>query len=170
MTSSSSTSNTTLPGSSRGSGQHGQPSVGFHASLAIALGRFIPRHGIDQYGGCHHRSARVASPQPQSHPVRLWRESKGRGRTGAAVSTRKSRTQHRNPRSGRSADSLNLTTLALPKKPTSPTVRSNASQTPKIHAHPVHRDGPQPTAAALLLRRPRCRPRPARWRSPADAR
>ena len=68
-----STSNTTLPGSSRGSGQHGQPSVGFHASLAIALGRSIPRHGIDQYGGCHHRSARVASPQPQSQPVRLRR-------------------------------------------------------------------------------------------------
>ena len=51
----------------RGSGYHGLTAAGSSHGIksvllqaGVALGRSTYRHGSDQYGGCHHRSARVA--------------------------------------------------------------------------------------------------------------
>ena len=95
------------------------------------------------YSTAWHRPVRRVSP-----PLREGRSNRSSSacrRTGAAVSTRKSRTQHRNPRSGRSADSLNLMTLALPKT-NQPNRQENASQTPETHALLSYWDGQQPAA------------------------
>ena len=83
------------------------------------------------YSTAWHRPVRRVSP-----PLREGRSNRSSSacrRTGAAVSTRKSRTQHRNPRSGRSADNLNLTTLALTKnQPAQP-----SGATPAKHPKPT---------------------------------
>ena len=87
-----------------------------------------------------------AGGNPGATPTSFPRRREPRGRGQGAVSTRKSRTQHTQPTlSGRSADSLNLTTPGPPKS-TNPNQAKPTSQRTNQHGAVPSPNHPIPSA------------------------